>query len=101
MAKEKNVRKKRAHKRSVALVVIVSMLLSILLLLAILRIREENKALQMNEAQLEANVEKESLKEEDLLQEKNSGLTEKKIIEIAREKFGLIFKDEIIFVPKE
>lgn len=102
MAKrKKKIATRRAERLTAYFVVAISLLLSGILLFAIISMRKENKELALNEAQLESNVTEESLREEELQQEKEGGMTEKRIVEIAKEKFGLLFKDEIIFVPKK
>lgn len=73
----------------------------VVLLVPALKKRKENEALlKEQEAYMESVAEAQSWAAE--LQElRNQELTEKQIIEIAREKFGLVFPDEIQFVPEE
>ena len=97
----KNIRRKKANKNSLFLVVIGAAILSLVLFIGIFRMRTTNAALELNKEALEANVSSAEAEGEILQEEKDRGLTEKDIIAIAREKFGLIFKNEIIFMPDD
>ncbi len=100
MAKH-SVRKVRGNRRGVILAVIFAVLAIAFFTYRILDIKKENDILRQNQEVLKENIEEESAKQEELQKKVGKGLTEQDIIRIAREKFGLVFPNEIIFVPEE
>lgn len=95
-----NARRRKANKKSTVLVICVTAVFVMILGLGIWRMNTMNRELELNKAALEYNVTEANARGEALEKQRGKGLTESEVIRIAREKFGLIFKDEIIFVPE-
>ena len=92
-------RLKKAHRRSVILVVIATIILLGAFSIPIIRNYEENQKLQLEKAAYEASLQEAVKKSEELKNRANAVLTDEQIIAIARARFGLVFPDEIIFKP--
>lgn len=94
-------KQKRTYRTAVKAVIAVTAVLTLVLAVLFLRLREKNrieeqKLSDISESMSEAEAEAEELKE------KSDGkLTVEEIIEIARERFKLVFPDEILFIPKK
>ncbi len=97
----RSVRKDRANKRSVTLAVIVTFVFVAVFSVLILNKYHENELLRANEAALQESVSQEEARNEILEEKKDRDLTLEEIIELARQRFGLVFSNEIIFVPKD
>lgn len=100
MAKS-TLRRKKANKRNVWLVLFVTAIFVVVLSIGIVKAKKERIEIQNNKEKLEDDVNKAKEKSSELEDEKDKELQEKDIIEIAREKFRLIFPNEIIFIPEE
>ena len=94
-------RLKKAHRRSVVMVVIVTIILLVAIAIPAVRNYEENFKLQKEQAAYEASLEAAAKRAEELKARANAVLTDEQIIAIARARFGLVFPDEIIFKPKK
>ena len=92
-------RLKKAHRRSVILVVVATIILLAAFSVPVIRNHEENLRLQKEQAAYEASLEEAMKKAEELKARANAVLTDEQIIAIARVRFGLVFPDEIIFKP--
>ena len=96
----RSVRNKRIAKRNVTLIVIAALLLTAVLSVQIFRVWRANRVLDRNIEALEQNL-TQALEENEALEEKRSHpLSEDDMIRIAREKFGMLFPNEIMFVPE-
>ena len=92
-------RLKKAHRRSVIMVVIVTVILLVAIAIPAVRNYRENQMLQLEQAAYEASLEEAMKRAEELKARANAVLTDEEIIAIARSRFGLVFPDEIIFKP--
>ena len=97
----RSIRIDRAHKRSVILVVIVTLVLAAILSVAILRLNRKNKILMNNNKAMEELVSEEEAKKESLKAQDGKGLTKEEAERIARERYHLVYPDEIILTPEE
>lgn len=97
----RSIRKDRAHKRSVILAVIVTLVLAVILSIAIIRLNRENKILMNNNEALEERISEEEAKKESLEAQDGKGLTKEEAERIARERYNLVYPDEIILTPEE
>ena len=97
----RSIRIDRAHKRSVILVVIVTLVLAAILSVAILRLNRKNKILMNNNRAMEELVSEEEAKQESLKAQDGKGLTKEEAERIARERYNLVYPDEIILTPEE
>jgi len=94
-------RLKKAHRRSVVMVVIVTVILLVAIAIPAVRKYQENQALELERAAYEASLEAAAKKAEELKERETAVLTDEQIIAIARARLGLVFPDEIIFKPKK
>lgn len=62
-------------------------------------LKEKNEAYMEREASLEKQIEDELDRQEDLAEYEKYVQTKKYIEEVAREKLGLVYENEIIFKP--
>ena len=98
---DRTIRNRRAGKRSVKLVVIAALVLAAALTFSIIRLYRENRTLQRNIEALNNNVEIAEEKNQELIERKNTPLSEEEMIRVAHEKFGLVFPNEIVFIPED
>ena len=94
-------RLKKAHRRSVVMVVIVTVILLSAISIPAIRNYQENQRLELERAAYEASLEEAAKKAEELKARADAVLTDAEIIAIARARFGLVFPDEIIFKPRK
>ena len=97
----RSVRMDMAHKRSVILVVIVTLALAVFLSVAIIRLNRENKILMNNNQVLDEQITEEQTKKESLKAQDGKGLTKEEAEQIARDRFNLVYPDEIILTPED
>ena len=97
----RSVRMDMAHKRSVILVVIVTLALAVFLSVAIIRLNREKKILMNNNQVLDEQITEEQTKKESLKAQDGKGLTKEEAEQIARDRFNLVYPDEIILTPEE
>ena len=100
-SKKKKSELQRAHAKSIVLMVIATLVLVAVLFIAISRKKRENESLLNALNQYMESVAVESSWADELAELRKSELTDEQIIEIAREKFGLVFPNEIILKPEE
>lgn len=101
MASKMNRRKKlRRHLGSFAIVGVVLLLL-VFVSVASLSLRASNANKQEKIAELEAQIEAEEKKSEELEEYSKYVQTKKYAEEVAKEKLGLVHEDEIIFKAED
>ncbi len=96
-----SVRRKKANRRSLILVALVAVVLVVFLSVGIISLQRENARLAESRDALKENVEAELEKNEELKENKDAPLSDEEIEDIARDRFGLAYPDEIILVPEE
>jgi len=96
-----SIRRRKANRRSLILVALVAVVLVVVLSVGILSLQKENARLQESRDALQKNVEAELQKNEALQEQKDAPLSDEEIEDIARDRFGLAYPDEIILVPEE
>lgn len=96
-----NIRKRKANKRAVILVVIVTLIAAAIFLIQAIRLNRENQVLEKQKEALEASLVDEEELKAFLEENKDKDLTREELIELARERFGLVFPDEILFLPEK
>lgn len=97
MRRRKNLRK---HLGSMAIVGVVVMML-IFVFVGSLTLRSENANKQNHIAELEAQIEEENRKAEEIEEYSKYVQTKKYAEEVAKEKLGLVYEDEIIFKAED
>ena len=101
MATKMNRRKRlRKHLGSFAIVGVVLLML-IFVSVASLSLRASNSNKQEKIAQLEAQIEAEERKAEEIEEYSKYVQTKKYAEEVAKEKLGLVYEDEIIFKAED
>jgi len=101
MATKMNRRKKiRRHLGSFAIVGVVLLLL-VFVSVASLSLRASNANKQEKIAELESQIEAEEKKSEELEEYSKYVQTKKYAEEVAKEKLGLVYEDEIIFKAED
>ena len=101
MASKMNRRKKlRKHLGSFAIVGVVLLLL-VFVSVASLSLRASNANKQEKIAELESQIEAEEKKSEELEEYSKYVQTKKYAEEVAKEKLGLVYEDEIIFKAED
>jgi len=101
MATKMNRRKKiRRHLGSFAIVGVVLLLL-VFVSVASLSLRASNVNKQEKIAELESQIEAEEKKSEELEEYSKYVQTKKYAEEVAKEKLGLVYEDEIIFKAED
>lgn len=101
MASKMNRRKKlRRHLGSFAIVGVVLLLL-VFVSVASLSLRASNANKQEKIAELESQIEAEEKKSEELEEYSKYVQTKKYAEEVAKEKLGLVYEDEIIFKAED
>ena len=101
MASKMNRRKKlRKHLGSFAIIGVVLLLL-IFVSVASLSLRVTNGNKQERIAELESQIEAEEKKSEELEEYKKYVQTKKYAEEVAKEKLGVVYEDEIIFKAED
>ncbi len=100
MAK-KGIREKKSKKRSIAAMILVTAFIAICFLAAFFRMRMESEEVRAKREAIEASIAYESVRAEILAEADGRVLTDEEIIQIAKEKFGLVFPYEILLLPKE
>ena len=96
-----NIRKKHATKRAVIFAAAVLLIAAAVFIVQAVRLRQENKILEKQKAALEETLYDEEELQAFLEENKDKDLTREELIELARERFGLVFPDEILFMPEE
>ena len=96
-----SIRQEKANKRSVITAAVITVLIVAVLGFGIIRANKQLRNLSEEAAAVQAGVETQIAQSEILAERQQGGLTIAEIIEIAREKFKLVFPNEILFVPQD
>jgi len=96
-----SIRQEKANKRSVITAAVITVLIVAVLGFGIIRANKQLRNLSEEAAAVQAGVETQIAQSEILAERQQGGLTIADIIEIAREKFKLVFPNEILFVPQD
>lgn len=99
--KRSSIRQKKANKRTVLITVVITVLLVCVLGFGVVRANKRLRDLAAEANAVQSGVETQIAESQALAERQEGGLTIAEIIEIAREKFRLVFPNEIIFVPKD
>ncbi len=96
-----NIRRRRANKRAIILAVAVLVIIAGIFLIQAIRIGRQNRILEKQKEALEESLISEEEIRAFLEENKDKDLSREELIELARERFGLVFPDEILFLPEE
>ncbi len=94
---------RRRYKEGTGIGIIVFVVLILFAIVTYRRIglSEEKDKAQVNLTRLDAQIQKEKERQTDIENFREHTKTQEYIEEIAREKLGLVYEDEIIFEPEE
>lgn len=93
-------KKKKSSKFGVMAVSLVVMMLFTVVAYKSVELKEKNEAYIAKEASLEKQISSELDRQEELAEYEKYVQTKKYIEEVAREKLGLVYQNEIIFKPE-
>lgn len=96
----KKWKKKKNSKLGVIAISMVVMMLFTAVAYKSIELKEKNKAYMEREASLEKQIADEMERQEELEEYEKYVQTKKYIEEVAREKLGLVYENEIIFKPE-
>ncbi len=94
-------RKSVKNRKKTGIVTIVLALMLVVMSFNIIKLYEKNKEYAAREEELQKEYDKEEELQKELLAYEELTKTIDYIIEIAREKLGLVFENEIIYKPEE
>ncbi len=95
------LRKRKANKRAVILIVIAVLIIAAIFIIQGVRLRRQNRILEKQKEALEESLISEEELRAFLEENKDKDLTRDELIELARQRFGLVFPDEILFLPED
>jgi len=95
------IMKKIANRRSIRLAVIVTILLVSFIAVKAIELHKKNVELQKKIEALDASLESVMAENEELKEKKDRGFSEEELFEIARQRLGLLFPNEILFIPED
>ena len=103
--KEKNRNKRqrtsmRRHKASILSICGVILLLAIILSVGSISLLSKNRRYQQQEAELMAQLKKEKTRTEEIEEFEEYAGTDSYIEDVAKDKLGLIYENEILFEPE-
>ncbi|MCR5221753.1 MAG: septum formation initiator family protein [Lachnospiraceae bacterium] len=94
-------RKKRQNRLGMALVSIVVIMLFTVIMIKSTDLKEKKAAYDEKEATLEQQIENENERTQELIEYEKYTKTAKYVEEVAKEKLGLVYEDEIIFESED
>ena len=96
-----NIRRRRANKRAVIFAAAVMLIIAAIFLIQAIRMHRENEILRKQKEALEESLVSEEELRAFLEENKDKELSREELIALARERFGLVFPEEILFLPEE
>ena len=94
-------RKKRQNRLGMILVSIVVIMLFAVILIKSIDLREKKAAYDEKEVMLEQQIEAEQERTKELIEYEKYTKTAKYVEEVAKDKLGLVYEDEIIFESED
>ncbi len=94
-------RKKRQNRLGMILVTLVVIMLFVVILVKSIDLKEKKAAYDEKEIALEQQIEDEKARTDELIEYEKYTKTAKYVEEIAKEKLGLVYEDEIIFESED
>ena len=101
MQRTQTVRTNRQSKLGLLIVFLVVLTVIIACGVRSVSLRKQSRELAITESQLEAQLEAEKIRTEDLVEKEKYMKTKKYIEDEAKNKLGLVNKDEIVIKPRE
>ena len=97
MAKKIVYRKKRQNRLAMILVTTVVLMMLVVVAVKSVELREKKEMYDLRVEQLQAEIEAEKSRTEDIEEYRKYTQTKKYVEEIAKDKLGLVYEGEIIF----
>ena len=97
MARKVAYRKKRQNRLAMILVTTVVLMMMVVVAVKSVELREKKEMYDMRVEQLQAEIEAEKARTEDIEEYGKYTQTKKYVEEIAKDKLGLVYEGEIIF----
>lgn len=94
-------RKKKQNRLTMLAVTLVVTMLFFVIAAECYRLKQKQDILNTKEIELQAKIDAENERTQELVELKKYTQTKKYAEEVAKEKLGLVYEDEIIFKPKE
>ena len=94
-------RKKRQNRLGMILVTMVVIMLFTVILIKSIDLQNKKAAYDEKEAVLEQQIEAEEARTEELIEYEKYTKTAKYVEEVAKDKLGLVYEDEIIFESED
>lgn len=94
-------RKKKQNKLAMLSITLVIMMLAGVFAVNGYSLKQKQKEYIAKEEQLQAEIDKETERTEELVELKKYTKTKKYAEEVAKDKLGLVYDDEIVFKPEE
>ena len=88
-----------SHRRSMFLISLILLFLSIILGSNMLSVRERNQAFTQQERELNALITEQKMRAEEITAYASIVHTEEYLLQVAQERLGLVNPNDIIFVP--
>ena len=101
MASRRRVQSNRQSGFSLFLIMVVVAIVIVACGVRSVSLHRQSKELEITEAQLEAQPESEHIRTEELVEKEKYMKTKKYIEDEAKNKLGLVNRDEIVIKPKE
>ena len=101
MQRTQTVRTNRQSKLGLLIVFLVVLTVIIACGVRSVSLRKQSRELAITESQIEAQLEAEKIRTEDLVEKEKYMKTKKYIEDEAKNKLGLVNKDEIVIKPRE
>ena len=93
-------RQLRNHKRSVLIISAVIIMLTVVVSVNAMTLRAKEKSFKAQEIELQQRIEEEQTRAEEIDELEQYVGTDEYVEEVAREKLGLVYRNEIIFKAK-
>ena len=94
-------RKKRQNRLGMTLVTIVVIMLFAVIMIKSIDLKAKKAAYDVKEVTLEQQIEDEKARTEELIEYEKYTNTAKYVEEVAKDKLGLVYEDEIIFESED
>lgn len=101
MSRGVTFKKKKQNRISMIAITMVIFVICIVIATNYYTLSQKRNALLQKEAELTAQIEAENERTQELVELKKYTQTKKYAEEVAKEKLGLVYEDEIIFKPQE
>lgn len=101
MARKSAFRKRRQNRLGMICVSVVVCMLFVVIMISRVGLREKQAAYIKREEALQTQIENEEKRVEELTEYEKYTKTAKYVEEVAKEKLGLVYEDEIIFQAEE